>query len=293
MLVLASTPIEAWAIKMSYSNRSNFPRWLIFVAIFCVVSGLIAVITYGLSFGPDLSDDAQEWALFGDYLGGVLNPIFALAALFALLYTIYLQSTELRNSTEQLRKSAEALDSQNNVLRKQSFESTFFQLLRLYNEIVDELRVTVRDPFMRRQGQESEYENRNALLYLNNNLKDKYIEKVRRGDFPDIPEVDAISQEYDNFYSQNAQHLGHYFRTMYNILKFIEFSAVKEQDKFIYANLLRAQLSKQELALLLYNCISLYGRRKMLPLVKKYRLLKHIEDDSVADVEHIGLIDTI
>jgi len=278
---------------MSDSDKKNFPGWLMAIGIFCVLAGAIAVIMYSVNFGPEISEHAEQWALFGDYLGGVLNPIFALAALFALLYTIYLQSTELRNSASQLKKSADALDSQNDVLKKQSFESTFFQLLRLYNEIVDELKVNSRDPFIKRHGNISEYENRNAILYLSNVLKEKYIEKVRRGDFSDLSEVDAVSQEYDKFYGQYAQHLGHYFRTMYNILKFIDSSEIKEEDKPIYANLLRAQLSKQELALLLYNCVSLYGRKKMLPLVRKYRLLKHVEDDSLADAGHIRLIDEI
>src|SRR5690606_36134505 len=128
---------STWILIMIDSDKKNFPGWLIAIAIFCVLAGAIAVIMYSVNFGPEISERAEEWALFGDYLGGVLNPIFALAALFALLYTIYLQSTELRNSASQLKKSADALDSQNDVLKKQSFEFTFFQLLRLYNEIVD------------------------------------------------------------------------------------------------------------------------------------------------------------
>ena len=53
------------------------------------------------------------------------------------------------------------------------------------------------------------------------------------------------------------------------------------ESKKEYANILRAQLSKYELAILLYNSISVLGRDKMLPLIKKYRFLKYLEKDTV------------
>ena len=84
-----------------------------------------------------MSNDTATWGQFGDYLGGVLNPIFGLAGLIALLWTIGRQSLELHQSTKELRHSAEALRAQNESLKKQGFENAFFQLLRLQNDIVN------------------------------------------------------------------------------------------------------------------------------------------------------------
>ena len=47
--------------------------------------------------------------------------------------------------------------------------------------------------------------------------------------------------------------------------------------KKFYAKTLRAQLSSQEVVLLMYNCLFDYGK-DMKPLVEKYTLLKHLSD---------------
>ena len=71
--------------------------------------------------------------------------------------------------------------------------------------------------------------------------------------------------------------MGQYFRTLYNILKLIERSSPQD-DKSTYSNLLRAQLSRYELLILFYNCLSEPGV-KMQPLVKRFNMLKHMEAD--------------
>lgn len=278
---------------MSESDNNKVPFWIIAVGCVSLIIGLVAVLIYKNTFGPNLSIRHEVWAQFGDFIGGLLNPIFAFFALIALLYTIHLQSTELRNSSAQLKKSAKALEYQNNVLKKQSFESTFFQLLRLYNEIVDELKVSSTSYGPSIKATRVNHENRAALEHLSIVLKEKYIEKVRRGDYHDVSTVDAIDEEYEKFYAQYGQYLGHYFRTMYNILKFIDLTDIPDSEKQVYSNFLRAQLSKHELALLLYNCVSRYGRRKMLPLVRKFNVIKHIEEDSISSLNHVDVFEQI
>ena len=93
---------------------------------------LIALGFYWLNFGSGLSKSHSRWGQFGDYLGGVLNPAFALVALYLLFSTVRLQSQELRNSVCVLREQSRALQLQN-------FESTFFQMVRLHHEIVRDI----------------------------------------------------------------------------------------------------------------------------------------------------------
>ncbi|EIJ36986.1 putative phage abortive infection protein [Thiothrix nivea] len=104
----------------------------------------------------------------------------------------------------------------------------------------------------------------------------------------DCKKVAGIKKRYGNFYlGKNGEDLGQYFRTLYNILKFIDNN--KEIDnKKLYTNLLRAQLSRYELALLFYNCLSDFGEQKMAPLVKKYEILKHLEERTIPP-ENIGI----
>jgi len=66
------------------------------------------------------------WGTFGDFIGGTLNPLFALFSLFAIISTIRIQTEELelsreelRDTKEELKKSREAQEEQSNSLKIQ------------------------------------------------------------------------------------------------------------------------------------------------------------------------------
>ncbi|KUM54727.1 hypothetical protein [Rheinheimera sp. EpRS3] len=70
-------------------------------------------------------------ASFGDYLGGTLNPVFALLGIFLLAMTLHqnnvaleLTRAELEKSAEQMKLSADALSKQEQHMRLESAEKT-------------------------------------------------------------------------------------------------------------------------------------------------------------------------
>jgi hypothetical protein len=92
----------------------------------------------------------------------------------------------------------------------------------------------------------------------------------------------TTAKRYNVFYITYGEELGQYYRTLYNILKLVERSEFID-EKYVYTNLIRAQLSRYELSLLFYNSLSDYGREKMAPLVKEYKILKHLEKTTLPD----------
>jgi hypothetical protein len=58
----------------------------------------------------------------GDLFGGILNPIVALAALAALIYTIHLQRVELQLTRDEMKNSSAALEGQLEVQQQQLFD---------------------------------------------------------------------------------------------------------------------------------------------------------------------------
>jgi len=52
-------------------------------------------------------------------------------------------------------------------------------------------------------------------------------------------------------------------------------------NKKFYVDLLRAQLSSSELVCVFYNANSDMGREKLLPLINKYNLLKHLDKEEL------------
>jgi hypothetical protein len=53
-----------------------------------------------------LSADSAHWGQFGDFVGGILNPLIAFSALFWLTHSVKLQKTELKETRKALEESA-------------------------------------------------------------------------------------------------------------------------------------------------------------------------------------------
>lgn len=86
----------------------------------------------------------EAW-LIGDAFAA-LNTLFSGLAFGGLIYAIFLQKSELslqRNELElsrnELSGQREQLELQNKTLNTQTFENTFFQLLRSHNDIVSSI----------------------------------------------------------------------------------------------------------------------------------------------------------
>lgn len=73
----------------------------------------------------------------------------------------------------------------------------------------------------------------------------------------------------------------HYFRHLYRIFKFVAESPLldNEEDRYEYASMVRAQLSRYELIWLYYNALSSYGRDKFKPLIERFAILKNLREE--------------
>lgn len=77
--------------------------------------------------------DDHSAGTFGDFFGGVLNPLLGFLTLIAVLMTFVLQKRELSFSVKELRKSSRAMESASKIAAKQLFESRYFSYLELHN----------------------------------------------------------------------------------------------------------------------------------------------------------------
>lgn len=260
--------------------------WILF-AIAIVAAAAVALF-YFIFLGSTISSDHTKWAEFGDFFGGILNPIFGFIGLIALLLTITLQARELKLTRNELSNSSTALASQNDTLLKNNFENSFFQMLRLHNEIVESIdlvrgggRINMNSPaspIVTTKG-------RDCLRVFLSRLSENYDEEKHSGDGK--TEIDVISSAYEEFYVKHGDEIGHYYRYLYNIFKFIHNSDI--DDKPFYSNLVRAQLSNSELVLLHYNSMSRHGSKKFLPLIKEYKVLKSLPVSKLFDKSHASL----
>lgn len=272
------------------------------IYIFILVNIILTIIVIGfyyinISNNSGLSKEPQLWAWFGDYLGGTLGSTFAFTALMALLYSIYLQNIELRNSTEQLKKSAEALEQQNSLIQKQKIETTFFLLLKIHIENVQALLITTIERDNNRRDTEVKKVNKECIDHLFFEL----ICKLQAAEYNNLKKnqdrLDSISYAFDTIYLERGNIIESYIRSINIILDYLDNILLSNDEKEIYSEILRSQFTNTELNFILYYSVSEYGKQKTLPLIKKQNLLKHRTMDKkyhvLASHDDILLIDEI
>ncbi|EDN70296.1 hypothetical protein BGP_4809 [Beggiatoa sp. PS] len=146
----------------------------------------------------------------------ITNSVFTAVLVFTTIALTYATFRLARTTRESVMDA-----------KRKGFEDKLFQLLRFQNEMVNNLKYNT--------GEETRT-GRDCLVEFRKELFEEY------------------KGIYEDFYSKGQQHeIGHYFRHLYHILKFISESQDVDMSEN-YANLVRAQLSGEELVLLFYNC---------------------------------------
>lgn len=257
------------AIKRNDSNAGII--FVILIVAIVVIALWFATPWLAAKFAESM--DLTHRGAFGDQYG-FINALFSGLAFAGVIAAILLQTRELKyqreeleDTRDELKQSRIQLKSQAESLTKQNFENTFFQMIRLHNEIVT---TTIygqpNNQFISRLAFEKLYE-----AYLNS----------RNAQFRDNPNLDQNNLDgvYRGFFRSNEKYLGHYFRNIYRNVKYIDESNIENKD--FYIGVLRAQLSANELALLAYNAISPLGRDKMLPLARKFALFNNLNIETL------------
>jgi hypothetical protein len=180
---------------------------------------------------------------FGDMFGAS-NALFSGLAFAGIIYTIYLQRIELTKQHKELE------ETKNNI-KLQEFRSTYFSLLTLHQELVNSLEIT--------DANGNNVKGRNVFrrIYEEQKQKDGSIELTE----------------------QNIDDLGHYFRDIYRIIKYVESYDKQVDDEYKYRmnKFLRSQLSSFELILICYWGLTASGG-KCKPFLEKYTLFLHIPE---------------
>lgn len=252
---------------------------LVVLGGFAVIALVLFVVAYIVVFhDAPISTSAEGWGQFGDYFGGTLGAVLALFALIALLITLRVQAYEIHLSVQELGESAKALAQQVDTLKRQTFENTFFQLLKIHGEIVSSIDL--------RTGGKVTAAGRDCLRAYFKRLRAS-LEKVSRGDLLDVRA--GVRVTYQDIFDAYESDLGHYFRHLYRIFKFIDESGI--EDKRSYAGIVRAQLSADELGLLFFNGISEHGE-KFRVLMERFAVLENLRPKRIPLWEELhGLYD--
>ncbi len=293
---------------MKEEKQSKMVSWIFRISVVCIAGAVLSPIFF--YFWYKRYDDFQgipPLGPVGDFLGGTTVTFFTAASVCLLIATYLMQREELKASVEQSKLAREETQFANETMRRQQFETTFFNMLQLHHQIVDGIKVELfreRDDEVYEEtcvGREAlselgyickrfiavvsdnEYSHNTPKIFIDNFFKHSTIEQEK------------LNKGYQYFQAKYGNHTGHYMRNNYRIIKFIvenvadneeERQEIKEKtgrdtiigDKRFYFGTLRAQWSDAEFELILIN--SLYEKNhKFKKLIKQYDVLDIKETD--------------
>lgn len=306
-IVVRQSNIESELESLS-EKILRFTNWAwIFVWVGIAV-GIISIIIFYCTN----TEDGFGLNLLGDFMSGTVASIWSLAGLFFIYVAFLGQKQQLLNQQleimysqlevkyTRLELAGQKLEmkEQNETLKLQKFENTFFNLLSLHHQIVDGID-EIEAKETSKGGRDLLKERSSFVAHVNRNenktvehviirgrdvFKNSYLYLIRR--IEDKTETNFLDH-YKIVYSSVQTDFGHYFRNLYRIIKFIDESqfVTEETDNFKtqykYTSMVRAQLSDYELLWLFYNCLSSNGREKFKPYIEKFALFKNLPKEKV------------
>jgi uncharacterized membrane protein len=262
----------------------------IWIYIIGIISVIVIIGLWLLTFYLLEDFEQNDRGTLGDMFGTV-NALFSGLAFAGIIFTILLQRKELKYQRDELKATRSEFVIQNKTLKTQRFESTFFGLINLHNQIVNDIDFKKGDgysiPAEMLSGRDVFQQ---AYLELRHELKQKNV---------------SVNVAYLKMYNKHNTDFGHYFRNLYRIFKIIketEFVSLSEIDdkntnrkqihkeenykeQYRYTSIMRAQLSDYELFILFYNCLSKLGE-KFKPLVEEFSILKTMPKHFIEHKEH-------
>ncbi|MDC7729669.1 putative phage abortive infection protein [Bacillus cereus group sp. MYBK120-1] len=264
-------------MKKWFSKTTN---WMFFISMLCIVGAVASPLFVYLRYsGYGDYTGIAELGPIGDFVGGTTVTFLTAASVFLLIGTNIMQRKELqmsRQSVDEMVKQTEASVEQmkasvrqaeqarketqvtNDTMKKQQFETTFFNMLSLHHQIVSDTQINMFDEWVEEGelvSQAKPYEGRAAFEKLKEVLEErlaqeKYLHNMQakhswekgmyipseewKEEFLATP--NEISQNlldivYKDFHDEYGNAIGHYMRNNYRIVKFIVESLVKDEEE--------------------------------------------------------------
>lgn len=177
---------------------------------------------YYFNFGMDgqLSQKTEVWGQFGDYVGGVVNPILSFITIFLLIHSIGLQRESNANLTSEIKR-------QEKLEEYKKFELRFFRLIESQEEGFSRFKICISQKEETEVSDDNQFENEEEILH--GGAAVTFIEDCL------LPLKDAgISKERIFQWLHSLDNDGSYFslvRRFYLILKLVDANTLKKTER--------------------------------------------------------------
>jgi hypothetical protein len=251
---------------MKLNTKTMVMPFAIIIGTFLIYLGVLLI-----SIWPVNEISLGQSGLFGDTFGA-LTSLFSGLAFAGLLVTIWQQKEDLSLTRKEIRD--------------QHFENVLFRMLEMHNCIVTDLDLRKKADVNGGGAGSVIAAGRDCFQLFFDRFKKAYEGNIQAN----ITSKEYCNDVYEAFFQKHQSDLGHYFRYLYNIFKFIKESDV--DNKKTYTSIVRAQLSDNELLLLFYNSLSKNGVEKFKPLIEEYQLMDNLPVIHLLDKSHTSLFNS-
>ncbi|MFJ7736915.1 putative phage abortive infection protein [Lysinibacillus sp. NPDC097287] len=138
--------IEKKTFKKWFKDNEN--KWISFGIITICLAILMPTTIFFASDSRLTADSFSKLGTVGDFLGGSTVGLLSLASIFFIISTIVmqrkeleLQRTELQLTRVELAKSNEQYEITNHTMKLQQFETTFFNMIQMHNNLINDLKL--------------------------------------------------------------------------------------------------------------------------------------------------------
>lgn len=206
-------------------------KWKPFILFFFLILLMIVVLIFA-KYLSGFSNSGQ----IGDYISGITTPILTFVAV------IY--------AYRSFNKQREQLVYQMEDIKRERFRDTFFQLLNLQNNIIDNLKY---------EKEKNKVElGRNIFKEIYYEFIDIYIKEKNN----EMPYDRLLEHCYRKLDDKHKDKLSHYYKNLYQLFSWIESNKdiLEEKDRSDFVKFIRAQLSHYEIHLLFFNTKYYYNK---------------------------------
>ena len=228
--------------------------WLIF---------FVAVIVF--SYADYKLMTLANFGMFGDSFN-VITSLFTGLAFAGVIVSVILQTKELEATREELSGQKEQLGLQQQEMKEQNFDNKFFQMLNMFEQIS-------------KNNKNNSWYSFKLIFFKIEELND-----LQAGESLEILGNPALDQTFNQLFSRlnhKCTSLKSYCIYLYQILKYIDESSIDNKKR--YTNILRAQISTNELIILLYNAVGVipFSGDGYKELLEKYCFFEYLSVDNL------------
>jgi hypothetical protein len=246
-------------LKMNISSKT-----IAYISITLSIVLTIWLLVFGEMLGGDFSiPDFDKLNKIEPFISGIAVPLITFGTSLLVIETF--KNTTLQNISNNFFK---LIDQNRKILDGVNSDSTHLsegEIKSKGKDFFDDLCELISNDYNAITNNESEY-----LCLMNSILKDRLQGKTGKV---------LLLEIYDYYFHIHQSDLGHYFRNLFYVVKYIEDCNIRKSEKTEFVKILRSQLSNYELLLLAYNGIHPYGK-EFYKYIEEYELLKSLNNET-------------